>query len=246
MSDMTTVKKHPTSVTKQDFIFESQNKLAIGYTASDLPDGAVLLVSRIFTILNPTILAPQMNSGANQKRSKNSSKIQNSQKNSISHWLHIDLGLSLVHVPNSFQILRNKNPVIENQVLAGTLVVTVRCVSSSRAPWTAESAGDLKKFFVPGSVRFQVLNFFFWPVSNFLLVFVRPGLRFQFFVGPVWDQPVLVRGSLSSRTDWDVNVSAEPCFIPFIVIQIWVLTYARMNHWKWNYWSGLFPREIMK
>ena len=199
MSDMTTVKKHPTSVTKQDFIFESQNKLAIGYTASDLPDGAVLLVSRIFTILNPTILAPQMNSGANQKRSKNSSKIQNSQKNSISHWLHIDLGLSLVHVPNSFQILRNKNPVIENQVLAGTLVVTVRCVSSSRAPWTAESAGDLKKFFVPGSVRFQVLNFFFGQFQIFCWSLSGPVCGFNFLsarygINRFWSVDPWVRG----------------------------------------------------
>ena len=85
---MTTVKEHPTLVTKQDFILESQNKLATGYTASDLPDDAVLLVSRIFTILNPTISAPQMNFGANQTRSKNSSKIQNSQKNSISLITH--------------------------------------------------------------------------------------------------------------------------------------------------------------
>ena len=76
-----------------------------------------------FTILNPTISAPQMNFGANRKRStfQNSSKIQNCQKFSkifdFPLITHIDLGISSsFNVPSSFQnFLAIKKPVIENQ-----------------------------------------------------------------------------------------------------------------------------------
>ena len=72
-----------------------------------------------------------MNFGANRhfendQHFKILQKILNFLKFSISHWLHIDLGISSSFiVPSSFQILSNKKPVIENQGSADILV-TVR------------------------------------------------------------------------------------------------------------------------